>query len=263
MGNFDLLPEGKSTLLPSDSIGVSLANALAVLQTLPTFPEILFPLEGWDPELRQYGVHILRLAGKFAVLPGLHIPLVDGEPRGTRCHEGAFLWPALCEQALVALIGDKRLVRLSLTDDILRDLSDSYWVERMEVAGGNWQDRVNESVATENTVVLACTYMSDQDAQGVNDDQINFVEHIDQQRVALRCPFQESPESLVEIDLHTFSGAFNSIITLRNIPPSASRWTFRGRFTCDTCGGTPIPIRQPIPGGKEVVDIAILATWLR
>ncbi|KAF4723620.1 hypothetical protein FOZ62_018542, partial [Perkinsus olseni] len=176
----ELVPNGEPTVLPRDFLGPSFANALAVVQTLPNFPEILFPREGWDPELRTLGVHILRIGGKYAVLPGLRAPL-EG-PLSMRSEEDPHLWPALCGQALIALVGSIPLLKLSLTDDILRDVSDSLWVERTEVTGEEWLGRLQRNLAAEDTAVLA---LPDESGPWPNDDQIYFITSIESDRIGL------------------------------------------------------------------------------
>ncbi|KAF4754173.1 hypothetical protein FOZ62_016818, partial [Perkinsus olseni] len=226
-----------------------------VVQTLPNFPEILFPREGWDPELRKLGVHILRIGGKYAVLPGLRA-LLEG-PLSMRSEEGLHLWPALCGQALIALVGSIPFLRLSLTDDILRDLSDSLWVERTEVTGEEWLGRLERNLAVEDTAVLACTLLPDESGSGPNDDQIYFIKSIESDRIGLSSALKAvhhspiPPTALTGIDASNFSETFDSIVTVRSLPSETRKWSFHGRFTSDTSGGTPIPVRQTVPGSTE------------
>ncbi|KAF4664564.1 hypothetical protein FOL46_004153 [Perkinsus olseni] len=251
----ELVPNGEPMVLPRDFLGLSFANALAVIQTLPNFPEILFPREGWDPELRKLGVHILCIAGKYAVVPGLRAPLED--LLSVRSEEGLYLWPVLCRQALIALVGSIPLLRLSLTDDILRDLSDSLWVERTELTGEEWLGRLERNLAAEDTAVIACTSMPDENGPVLNDDQIYFITSIDSSRIGLSSPSKAPHDgpatqaALTEMDASNFGEAFDSIIAVRGTPSKIQKWSFHGRFTSDTSGGTPIPLRQTMPGTRE------------
>ncbi|KAF4738463.1 hypothetical protein FOZ62_013712 [Perkinsus olseni] len=256
----ELIPNGEPTLLPTDFLGPSFANALAVVQTLPNFPEILFPRKGWDPELRKLGVHILLIGGKYTVLPGARAPLED--PLSMRSEEGLYLWPALCGQALIALVGSISLLRLSLTDDILRDLSDSLWVERTELTGEEWLGRLERTVAAEDTAVLACSHLPDESGPGPNDDQIYFITSIESDRIGLSSALQAvhdspiPPTARTGTDASNFSEAFGSIITVRSLPSETRKWSFHGRFTSDTSGGTPIPVRQTVPGEPAIITLS-------
>ncbi|KAF4673753.1 hypothetical protein FOL47_010133 [Perkinsus chesapeaki] len=246
----ELISDDVSLALPCAYSGPSVANALAIVKTLPDFPRFLFPPEGWDSNLRRLGIHVIHLAGKYAVLPGISMPLVAEATHRTPSGAGFYLWTVLCEQALLALVGEDQL-RRSLTEDVLRDISDVYWVDRVKLNTELWRDSVREHLTLGDSKMFAWPASSAKPptADNSDGDRLTVVSGIDGEKVTVTCSIRG--EDCEDIDLDSFCNSFDSITTVFTIPPRARRWTFRGQFTCDTTGGTPIPIRQPVPGSTN------------